>query len=132
MRFGDEDHAGIVYYPRFFDFFHCVFEDFFDAQGLPYQQVLDVDHVGWPAVHIEADFREPLRFGDVMVVDLWAEKIGTKSVVFAHEGRRESNGAAIASARITVACIDMRTFKAQAIPPKYRALFERFTVPPVR
>ena len=43
VRFGDEDHAQIVYYPRFFHFFHCAFEDFFDHQGHPYRACLDED-----------------------------------------------------------------------------------------
>src|SRR5690606_1601196 len=64
VRFGDEDHAQIVYYPRFFHFFHCAFEDFFDQQGFPYRACLAVDRVGWPAVHAEADFERPVRFGD--------------------------------------------------------------------
>ncbi len=38
VRFGDEDHAGIVYFPRFLHFFHCAFEDFFDEQGHPYRR----------------------------------------------------------------------------------------------
>ena len=42
-RFGDEDHAGIVYYPRYFDFFHCAFEDFFDSGVLLIAKVLDAD-----------------------------------------------------------------------------------------
>ena len=53
VRFGDEDHAQIVYYPRFFNFFHVAFEDFFGDQGHPYQKVLDEDQVGFPTVHIE-------------------------------------------------------------------------------
>ena len=36
VRFGDVDHAGIVYYPRFFIYFHEAFEDFFNENGFPY------------------------------------------------------------------------------------------------
>ena len=49
VRFSDEDHARIVYYPRFFHFFHVAFEDFFESEGVPYRACLD-EGVGWPAV----------------------------------------------------------------------------------
>src|SRR5262249_60482134 len=41
VRFGDVDHAGIVYYPQFFIYFHEAFEDFFNSNGLPYDQLLN-------------------------------------------------------------------------------------------
>jgi len=128
IRFGDEDHAGIVYYPRFFDFFHRVLEDFFNDNGHAYQQVLDVEHVGWPSVHAEADFRAPIRFGDVLDMDMWVERMGRSSVTMAYRGR--ARGQDVIVGRVISACIDLRTFKAQPIPDKYRAFFERFRDPP--
>jgi len=130
VRFGDEDHAGIVYYPRFFEYFHCAFEDFFGDHGRPYQKVLDEDLTGWPTVHLEGDFMHPLRFGDVLVVDLWVERLGNSSAVFAYRGSREGNPETAVTARVTVACVDMKTFRAKPIPAEYRALFEKHLAPP--
>lgn len=127
VRFGDEDHAGIVYYPRFFDFFHRAKEDFFEDAGTAYRDVLDVDLAGWPAVHIESDFLSPVRFGDVLDVEVLIHRIGRSSVTFGYVGRVE--GREVAKARITVACIDMRTFRSRPIPDKYRRLFEEHLVP---
>ncbi|HJL49494.1 MAG TPA: thioesterase family protein [Polyangiaceae bacterium LLY-WYZ-15_(1-7)] len=128
IRFGHEDHAGIVYFPRFLHFFHCAFEDFFDAQGHPYKQVLDEAGFGWPAVHLDVDFQSPLRFGDRFDIDVWVEELGTKSATFAYRG--SVAGRLVATARITVACIDMQRFRGVPIPEVYRALFERFREPP--
>lgn len=122
IRFGHEDHAGIVYFPRFLHFFHCAFEDFFGAQGRPYKQVLDEDGLGWPAVHVEVDYKSPLRFGDVFDIDVWVHELGTKSATFAYRG--SCAGRLVAEARITVACIDLAAFEAIPIPPLYREMFE--------
>ncbi len=123
VRFGDEDHAQIVYYPRFFHFFHCAFEDFFDEQGFPYRDCLDVDRVGWPAVHAEADFVKPVRFGDDLEVEVRVTRVGDKSVTFEYAGR--VGGEAACKGRVVVACISMDSYAARPIPDKYRALFER-------
>ena len=43
VRFADVDHAGIVYYPRFFHYFHAAFEEFFRRRmgGRAYVDLLD-------------------------------------------------------------------------------------------
>ncbi|MDH5491837.1 MAG: acyl-CoA thioesterase [Myxococcales bacterium] len=123
VRFGDEDHAGIVYYPRFLDFFHRAFEDFFNEQGYPYRFVLDEDRTGWPAVNVQVDFHSPLRFGDLFEIGVQVARLGTKSATFLYRGRVADR--AVATGRITVACVDMQTFEPKPIPPHYRLLFER-------
>lgn len=127
VRFGDEDHAQIVYYPRFFHFFHCAFEDFFDEQGFRYRDCLEVDRVGWPAVHAEADYEKPVRFGDELEIEVSVARIGEKSATFRYVARR--GGETCCRATIVVACIAMETYAARPIPDKYRALFEKHLAP---
>lgn len=124
VRFGDEDHARIVYYPRFFHFFHCAFEDFFDRQGLPYRECLDAG-VGWPAVHAEADYQRPVRFGDDLVIEVTLTKIGRSSATFRYVGTKAGDDGPAVIGTVVVACIDMSAMRAQEIPAKYRALFEQ-------
>ena len=56
VRFADVDHAGIVYYPRFFHYFHLAFEELFRQRigARAYVDLLDKDRVGFPAVRAEA------------------------------------------------------------------------------
>ncbi len=128
VRFGDEDHARIVYYPRFFHFFHMAFEDFFDQQGHPYRTCLDAG-VGWPSVHAEADYRQPVRFGDDLDIEVSVPRIGTRSATFRYVGTRRGDDAPAVVGTVVVACIDMQTMKAQPIPDAYRVLFERHRAP---
>lgn len=124
VRFGDVDHAQIVYFPIFFHYFHSAFEDFFDEQGYRYRDCLDVDRVGWPAVHAEADFKKPVRFGEWLDVGLRIPKVTEKSVTFDYVVRLEDGDVSCAG-RVIVACISMDTYRGIPIPEKYRALFER-------
>jgi 4-hydroxybenzoyl-CoA thioesterase len=128
VRFADIDRAGIVYFPRFFDFFHRALEDFFDEDvRLPYHQLIDVRRVGLPVVHIESDFKIPLQHGDVVTIELCAAKLGTKSVGIRYRafrpGAAQTEPAAIST--ITHACIDMETFRAIPLPDDVRAAFAR-------
>ena len=124
VRFSDVDNAGIVYYPRFFHYFHVAFEELFSEKfGIPYVDVLNVEKVGFPAVHVENDFKAPLRFGDIADVEIGVERIGEKSVTFTYALARGKGGPICARAKVTVATVDMNDFRAIPIPEKYRRLF---------
>jgi 4-hydroxybenzoyl-CoA thioesterase len=122
VRFGDVDHARIVYYPRFFHYCHVAFEELFGAAG--YRRLLDERMIGFPAVHVEFDFSSPLRFGDTIEVAITTDKLGRSSVTFAYEVTRVEDRQACARARVTVVAIDMRTFSPVEIPDDLRALFQ--------
>ena len=130
VRFGDIDHAGIVYYPRFFHYLHIAFEEFFDREfGRTYPEVLDDEHVGFPVVHTEADYRAPARYGDVLRIELTCTRIGARSVTLRYRARRSVDGVECVEAKVTTACVDLRTFASQDVPPRYREMFSRFLEP---
>ncbi len=122
VRFADIDHAGIVYYPRFFDYFHVAFEELWRARmgAHAYRDLLDRERVGFPAVRAECDFHAPLRFGDTAEVVLSITKLGTKSIEFRY---RVSNGATLcADGRVTCAVVDLDKFRAIPLPEHVRAI----------
>jgi 4-hydroxybenzoyl-CoA thioesterase len=126
VRFGDVDHAGIVYYPQFFIYFHEAFEDFFDDSGLSYDRLLNQRRIGFPTVHIETDFKLPLRYGDSLDVELSVPHIGHRSARFRYVGFRHRDGLEACSAEITCACVNLDSWGSTDIPDDLRALFGRF------
>jgi 4-hydroxybenzoyl-CoA thioesterase len=126
VRFGDVDHAGIVYYPRFYIYFHEAFEDFFNLSGISYVSLLDDQRIGFPTVHVETDFKRPLRYGDSLDLELTVKKLSRRSLVMRYQGYRHRDGELSVIAEITLACLDLTTFTARAIPPTVRELFGRF------
>ena len=127
VRFGEIDEAGIIYYPRFFDFYHVAMEEFFEkAVGTPYATVIKEWKVGFPTVHVEADFFSPLRFGDVMRISVSIVKLGKSSVRTRYRVHRLPDGKVAAEARLTTACVDMTTFRARPIPDVLREVFVRY------
>ena len=126
VRFGDVDHAGIVFYPKFFVFFHEAFEQFFNDAGFPYHLLIDERRVGFPTVHINCDYKKPLRYGDQLDLELSVSKLGVHSATFRYVGYRHRDGLHAVTAEIVTACVDMQSFQAVAIPDDLRALLQRF------
>lgn len=125
VRFADIDRAGIVYYPRFFDFWHRALEDFFNEDvGIAYHKLIDDRRIGLPVVHVEADFRRPLGHGDMVAIELSVDRVGEKSVTIRYRMIRPAGDVA-AEGTITHACIDMDSFRAVRVPDDVRAAFAR-------
>ena len=126
VRFSEIDRAGIVYYPRFFHYFHIAFEEFFaDRVGVPYHVMIDERRIGFPTVHVACDYRSPLAFGDMLRIEVSVARVGSSSVDFRYRIRRGRSAAVAAEALVTVVCVDMDTFRPMPVPKRYRAVFLR-------
>lgn len=67
VRWGDVDWAGIVFYPRFYEWFDLACDSLFDAAGLPWPTLFPRHGiVGVPIVESGARFASPVRWGDMI------------------------------------------------------------------
>jgi len=125
IRFADVDAAGIVYYPRYFHFFHVAMEEFFDgALGIHYSKLVSDERMGLPTVHVETDFVSPLRYGDVLRFEVRVGKIGTTSVEWFFEGQDAKTDRRVVSARTVTVYSDLRTLEKRPVPQRLRELLE--------
>jgi 4-hydroxybenzoyl-CoA thioesterase len=125
VRFGQVDYAGIMFYPRFFENFHTVFEDMFSARlGVPYMSILKDRRLGFPTVRIETDFRRPFRFGEPMRLVLDVTHIGRTSITFRYRGFNGEAPEPSVQALGTVVVIDLDSFATVEIPADIRAVLE--------
>ena len=125
VRFGQVDSAGIMFYPRFFENFHAVFEDMFSTRlGRPYVTLLSERRLGLPMVHLETDFRKAFRFGDPMRLQLDVLRIGRSSVTFRYRGFNGAEHEPSVEALGTVALIDLDSFAAVPFPPDILAILQ--------
>jgi len=128
VRFADVDHAGIMYYPRFFHLFHLAFEELWRTRIGPraYSELIDRDRVGFPAVRAECDFKGPLRFGDTAEIDVTVAKLGAKSITFRYRvSRAPDDGrerALCAEGTVVCAVVDLARFVAIPVPERVVSL----------
>ncbi|NUN49960.1 MAG: acyl-CoA thioesterase [Candidatus Brocadiae bacterium] len=124
IRFADVDYARILYFPRQFHLIHTVMEDFFrEVLDLPYAVVLKDDRVGFPTVHLDADFLKPLDFGDNVDIDMRVRELGRSRVVFQYDlsKGRVPTGRCVQ----TTVAVSMDTWSSVELPPKYRERLEQ-------
>jgi 4-hydroxybenzoyl-CoA thioesterase len=124
VRFEDVDAAGIVFFARFFGYCHEAMEALLGAVPGGYVGLVVGRKVGFPAVHVEADFESPLRFGDVARISVTVERIGKSSCSFRNRFTRAADGVSVASILHVCAASDLAKLHSIPIPDDVRAALE--------
>ncbi len=128
IEWGDCDPAGIVYYPRYFEFFDAGTAALFErALGMNKRQFLRTyDLVGYPMVDTRARFLMPSRYGDDVAIETTITEFRKSSFDVRH--RLLNAGALAVEGFETRVCVgrdsaDPEKIKARAVP---REVVERF------
>lgn len=130
VRFGDIDHAGVMYYPRLFDRMHRFFEDFWPtAMGKSYHGVLEGDGIGFPLADVQATFLRPFKFGDEMQVELTVLRLGNKSVTWKLLLSVVGDASPRARVRMVTPVIAMESFRPTPLPESYREALRNYLDP---
>jgi 4-hydroxybenzoyl-CoA thioesterase len=86
IEWGHCDPLGIVYYPRYFEFFDACTNALFELAGLPKQQMLKKYAIaGIPMVETRARFFVPTSFGETVVIETRIVDWGTSSFSVEHK-----------------------------------------------
>jgi 4-hydroxybenzoyl-CoA thioesterase len=135
VRFEEVDAAGIVYFARFFSICHDAMAGMLASLDGGYEGLVMERRLGLPAVHVEADFAAPLRFGDEVRIAAVVERMRESSVALRFDLERVSRegtaeGAHVATIRHIVALTSLAAMRAEPLPDDVRAAFEAYRVTP--
>jgi 4-hydroxybenzoyl-CoA thioesterase len=125
IRFHHCDPAGIVFYPQYFVLFNELVEDWFnEGLGIDFARYHTEERHGIPMAHIECDFLEPSKVGELLQFCLWVKKIGGSSLTLAVEAKA---GAEVrVRATLIVVQASLETRRAVPFSPELRAKLARF------
>jgi 4-hydroxybenzoyl-CoA thioesterase len=85
-EWGDCDPAGIVYFPRFFEFFDACTNALFERAGFPKAEMLKhYGLLGIPLIEAGAQFYVPAAFGETVVVETRIVEWGNSSFRVEHK-----------------------------------------------
>lgn len=106
VEFSETDMAGIVHYTNFLRYMESAEHAFFRSLGFSIAPG-GPDAVGWPRVHVDLDFRRPLRFEDTFEVELFVKEKRERSLVYTFIFRKTNAGPVheVARGNLAVACI---------------------------
>ena len=127
VEWGDCDPAGIVYFPRFVEYFDACTVHLFEAAGFPKAEMLKrFGAAGFPLVDLKVKFLIPASYGDDVVVESGVTGIKRSSFDVNHKLFRAGELAVEAcETRVWTVHDPARQgrLKAQPIPPELVARF---------
>jgi 4-hydroxybenzoyl-CoA thioesterase len=124
VRFEDVDAAQIVFFSRFLNYCHEAMEALFATLEGGYAGLIVKRKIGMPAVHVEADFTSPLRFGDVAQIGVSVDRIGKSSTTLRYRFTQAASGVPVAVITHTVVLSDLVVLRSVPIPEDVRAVLE--------
>ncbi len=123
IRFQHCDMAGIVFYPRYFEMFNLVVEQWFEAViGVGFNRLHTTLRLGVPLVRIETDFKTMSRLEDIVEFTLTVNRVGTSSLNCTITG--SCAGELRCAADMTLVCVNLDTATKQEWPAFIRTKFE--------
>lgn len=126
VRLDEVDAAGIVYFAHFFTWCHEAMAAMLEPVDGGYASLVMTRRVGLPAVHVEADFAAPVRFGDEVRIATAVERVGTSSCALRFDIERTSDGDHIATLRHVVALTDLGEMRSRPLPDDVLRVLGRY------
>jgi acyl-CoA thioester hydrolase len=107
VEFSETDMAGIVHFSNFFRYMETAEHGFFRHLGFSVVTNQVDPPVGWPRVHAQCDYRQPLHFEDEVEIHLLVSEKKSKSLSYVFKFRKlnASSPVEIARGALTVVCV---------------------------
>ncbi len=125
VEFRDTDAAGIVHFSVFFAYMEQAEHEFWRSLGTSVVHRSGDQTISWPRVSAKCDYKVAIRFEQIIEVEVSIVKIGTKSLTFRFDFRRDAE--TVAQGEITTVCClvsEDRSLTSVEIPDELRKMLE--------
>jgi len=120
IRFAHCDPAGIVFYPRYFEMFNTIIEDWCEhGLGSSFREMHMHLGYGLPVVNVECSFLKPTELGEILSAQLSLNRIGNTSLHVEINLFGPDNVQRV-GAKMVLVLMDMKTRKAIPLPQSLR------------
>lgn len=115
VGFQHVDAAGIVFYARFFEFFHEAYEGLLRRLGSPLEKVLAEGRWAAPLRHASADYLAPLTLGEAFDVHVALARVEETEITLGYRVTR-ADGGIVAVGQTVHAFIDPKVRRRVSVP----------------
>jgi len=121
VRYAETDQMGVVYYSNYLVWFEMARTEFFRSLGLDYAKMEKEKNIFLPVVESYCRYRSPLKYDDMVAVEVWIKEMGSSRLTFEYEVKRGAE--AVTTGYTKHAFID-KNRKPLPIPDDVRELLE--------
>lgn len=85
VRYAETDASGVVYHANYIVWFEHGRGEWFWQQGRDYRRDVEERGLNWPVVEVSARYLAPARYGDLVTVRTWLDKVESRAFTIAYE-----------------------------------------------
>jgi acyl-CoA thioester hydrolase len=113
----DTDAGGIVYYANYFKFMERARTEWLRSLGFEQEPLRLEQNLLFVVVDVEAHFRKPARYGEMLQVTCGVDEASRVSLTFKQEIYRHSvDGELLLEGRVRIACLDADRYRPRPLP----------------
>lgn len=127
VQLQEVDAAGVVFYATYFVYAHQAYERALLDAGFDLAALLAAGRFALPMVHAEADYRHPLRYGDMVEIAVAVGRVGGRS--FTLVCTMTKGETVVATVTHVHACLDIASKASAALPAELVAALKQLGQP---
>jgi len=112
----ETDAAQVVHFSNYFRYFERAEEEFYRSLGLSFDIIRQEYDIWLPRIEAFARFRSPLKFNDLVEVELRIDELREKSVRYGFKIFNKEDGRLVAEGYMVVVAADKKKGEAIEIP----------------
>jgi len=125
VYYEDTDAGGVVYYANYLRFLERARTELLRSLGFAQAVLAEQAGIAFAVRSLNAEFLKPARLDDHLEVNTGIESLGRAQAVF--DQRIERVGDVLLTARVRLACLDLKRGRATAIPDDIHEAFKKLT-----
>ena len=107
VRYAEVDRMGVLHHSRYWVYFEMGRTELLRQAGMSYRD-LEEAGVYFVVAKCSAKFQAPARYDEVLTLSTRIVKMGAARIDHAYELKRAGDGALLATAETTIACVDLQ------------------------
>jgi acyl-CoA thioester hydrolase len=112
----DTDAGGVIYHSRYLNFFERARTEWLRSMGINQSELSAEHNIVFGIRKMDIEFRKAGRLDDELDVSVHSLDMGGASMKFTQDMVRRGDGARLASARVTAACLSADSFSPVRLP----------------
>jgi acyl-CoA thioester hydrolase len=115
----ETDAAQIVHFSNYFRYFERVEEEFYRSLGFDFDDLSEKYNLIFPRVEAYCNFKSPLKFNDLVEIELSVKEIREKAVKYWFKVYNKRDEKLAAEGYLVVVAVDKKLRKAVKIPEEF-------------
>lgn len=120
VYYEDTDAGGVVYYANYLKYMERARTEWLRDLGFDQRKLADERQLAFVVTEAQARYRRPARLDDLLSVGVEIEAARGARIRFRQAIHRD-DGELLCAGRISVACLDLESFRPRLVPEEIRA-----------